>query len=95
MAEETGPNNGDLRVDAALERIRGKFTDLEDAMLVRAHLEKGLGERGNEHAHLLADLITGLEAESKERRAKDAALDARVDKLVSAIGELIRPQRPS
>lgn len=30
-----------------------------------------------------------IAAESKERQAKDAALDARVDKLVSAIGEFI------
>jgi septal ring factor EnvC (AmiA/AmiB activator) len=30
-----------------------------------------------------------LEAEASERRAKDATLDARVDKLVSAIGELV------
>lgn len=35
-----------------------------------------------------------LTAETEQRRAKDAALDARVDKLVSAIGELIR-SRPS
>ena len=89
MTESTIPNTGDPRVDAALERIRGKFSDLEDAMLVQAHLEKGLGERTKEHAHLLVDLISGLQAEGKERLAKDAALDARVDKLVSSIGELI------
>ena len=96
MAAETIPNSGDPRVDAALSRIRGKFTDLEDAMIVQAHLEKGLAQQTKEHANRLADLISGLEAEATERRAKDAALDARVDKLVSAIGELIRQgSRPS
>jgi hypothetical protein len=95
MAESTIPNTGDPRVDAALARIRGKFTDLEDAMIVQAHLEKGLVERTKEHSHLLAKLISGLEAEVAERRAKDAALDARVDKLVSAIGELISRTPPS
>lgn len=44
MAGQTIPNTGDPRVDAALERIRGKFTDLEDAMIVQAHLEKGMAE---------------------------------------------------
>jgi hypothetical protein len=38
------PNTGDPRVDAALGRIREKFTDLEDAMIVQAHLEKRLGD---------------------------------------------------
>jgi hypothetical protein len=89
MSESTIPNTGDPRVDAALARIRGKFTDLEDAMVVQAHLEKGLVEQTKEHARLLAKFISGLEAEAIERRAKDAVLDARVDKLVIAIGELI------
>jgi hypothetical protein len=46
MAEPNGgiPSTGDPRVDAALERIRGKFQDLEDAMLVQAHLEKRQSE---------------------------------------------------
>lgn len=81
-------------MDAALARIRGKFTDLEDALIVQAHLEKRLAEQTKEHAHRLASLLSGLEAESAERRAKDAALDARVDKLISAIGEFIS-RRPS
>ena len=37
----------------------------------------------------LADLISGVAAGAAERR-EDAVLDARVDKLVSAIGELIQ-----
>jgi hypothetical protein len=47
------PLSGDPRVDAALERVRGKFQDLEDAMLIQAHLEKRAGERIKEHAELL------------------------------------------
>jgi hypothetical protein len=49
------PLTSDPRVDAAIERIRGKFQDLEDAMLVQAHLEKKAGERIKEHAQLIAD----------------------------------------
>ena len=44
------PFTGDARVDAAILRIRGKFRDLEDAMIVQAHLEKRMGERIKEQA---------------------------------------------
>ena len=94
MAESTIPNTGNPRVDAALARIRGKFTDLEDAMIIQTHLEKGLAEQSKEQARRIAELRSSLEAEVTERRAKDAVLDARVDKLVSAIGELISQNRP-
>jgi hypothetical protein len=47
------PLSGDPRVDAALQRIRGKFRDLEDATVVQAHLEKRAGERIKEHAKWL------------------------------------------
>ena len=51
MAESNGeiPLTGDPRVDAALQRIRGKFQDLEDAMVVQAHLEKGIVEQQKRH----------------------------------------------
>ncbi len=59
MAEGNGSGEisltGDTKVDAALLRIRGKFQDLEDAMLVQAYLEKKAGERITEHAQLQAD----------------------------------------
>jgi hypothetical protein len=56
MADENGriPSTGDPRVDAALERIRGKFQDPEDAMLVQVMLERKAGERIKEHAEILA-----------------------------------------
>jgi hypothetical protein len=41
------PLTGDPRVDAALERIRGKFQELEDALLVQAHLEKRQSARAD------------------------------------------------
>ena len=49
MAEANGeiPFTGDPRLDAALKRIRGKFQDLEDAMLVQAYLEKSQSEHIN------------------------------------------------
>jgi hypothetical protein len=52
-------SSGDPRVDAALARLRerndARFKDLEDALLVQAHLEKRAGERIKEHAELIAE----------------------------------------
>ncbi len=53
MAEMEIPNTGNPAVDAALDRIRGRFADLEAAMVVSAFLEKKAGERIKEHAELL------------------------------------------
>ena len=55
MAENEIPLSGDVRVDAALKRIREKFRDFEDAFIVQAHLEKRAAERIKEHAEALAN----------------------------------------
>jgi hypothetical protein len=62
MPVSTIPNSGDRRVDAALSRIREKFTDLEDAMVVHAHLEKRSSERLKEHDRLFDNLADVLES---------------------------------
>ncbi|MGH9582355.1 MAG: hypothetical protein ACRD4O_05420, partial [Bryobacteraceae bacterium] len=53
------PSTGDPRVDAALRHIRerndAKFKDLENAMIVQAHLEKRLSEDAREHAQRLRE----------------------------------------
>lgn len=54
------PLTGDPRVDAALKRIRGKFQDLEHAILVQVALEKKMSERIKEHAELLVRIETNL-----------------------------------
>ena len=61
MSSSPIPNTGDPRVDAALERIRGKFTDLEDALLVQARLEKGLGDNVAEFKKRIADSVDELQ----------------------------------
>jgi hypothetical protein len=53
MPEDSIPLTGDPKVDAALLRIRGKFRDLEDAMIVQAHLEKTQAERTRAHAEAI------------------------------------------
>jgi len=51
--EQGIPFSGDPRVDAAINRIRGKFQDLEDAMLVQVHLEKRMSANILEQANWL------------------------------------------
>lgn len=79
MAEQTLPNTGDSRVDAALDRIRGKFTDLEDAMIVQAHLEKGLASQMKQHAEFMADQQTALKLHTQKMSEFDDKLNALID----------------
>ncbi len=48
------PRTGNPAVDAALQRMQlrndSRFRDIEDAMVVQAHLEKRMSERIKEHA---------------------------------------------
>ncbi len=93
------PLTGDPRVDAALTRIRGKFRDLEDAMVIQAHLEKRMAEQVKAHAEWL-DALTAeakrrdIEQEQQRRRLNDLAVetDKRIADLVRAIGKLIEPR---
>jgi hypothetical protein len=59
LPEDNGISSGDPRVDAALKRLQqrndARFRDLEDAMVVQAHLEKRMSERIKEHAELIAE----------------------------------------
>jgi hypothetical protein len=81
MAEGNGdiPLTGNLRVDAALKRIRGKFQELEDAMLVQVHLERKAGERIKEHAQLIADHHELLKSHDEWMKHFQAKLDALTD----------------
>ena len=55
---ETEYTTGNSLVDAALRRLQAKndarFCDIEDAMLVQGHLEKGMSERLKQHAEFIA-----------------------------------------
>ena len=90
MAETNGdiPLTGDPRVDAALKRTRGRFQDLEDAMVVQAHLEKRASERIKEHAQLLADHDEGLRRHEGFRHQHEEWMkhfDAKLDALTDII----------
>jgi len=91
MAEGNGDRETRLdRIERALELMiddHERFRHDLQQLLTAQVLQKDALEQ---QAKLIEQHTRQIEAESKERREKDAALDARVDKLVSAIGELIR-----
>ena len=79
MAENGGiPSRGDPRVDAALERIKGKFQDLEDAMVVQAHLEKRMAEQINAHP----DWLDAHQAANKKFDLKMAEIEEKINFLI-------------
>jgi len=97
MPENTEiPLTGDPRVDAALQRIRGKFRDLEDALLVQLYLEKDLTVQMKTLAAQMKGLAAHAarrdeEQERTQRRLDEMSekTDERIAQLVSAIGKLI------
>lgn len=73
--------NGDSSHEARLQALEAARKELEDAMVVMAHLEKKAGERIKEHAQILADHQQWLK--------KHDEYGERIDKLVSAIADLV------
>ena len=47
------PTTGNPLVDAALKRLRGEFSELQDAMIVQAYLEKRQSEAILRHEQFL------------------------------------------
>src|SRR5580698_6863908 len=84
MPASTIPNSGDLRVDAALSRIREKFPDLEDAMVVvHAPLEKRSSERLKEHERLFDNLADVLESNANFLKLHEKRLESHQEWLES------------
>ena len=85
MAEGNGSGRLD-RIEAVLETV-GKRLDQISLVQERDHEEFTC-----DHKQLMTWQVLmqdKMEKDREEQKAKNAALDARVDKLVSSIGELI------
>jgi chromosome segregation ATPase len=93
--------NGSGRIDDHEERLRkleAARKEMEDTLVVMAHLEAKAAARIKEHAEFIADFEASLRSHDKRMAKQDersVALDERVDKLVSSIGELISRIPPS
>jgi septal ring factor EnvC (AmiA/AmiB activator) len=91
MAEGNGSGRLD-RIEAVLETV-GKRLDQISLVQERDH-----EEFTRDHKQLMTWQVLmqdKMEKDREEQKAKNAALDARVDKLVSSIGELISKIPPA
>ncbi len=91
MVEGNGfVSSGDPRVDAALKRLQdrndARFKDLEDAVLVQAHLEAAAGCRIKEHAEWLVAHETAME----QHDLKMAEIDNKLNGLIDIVGRMQR-----
>lgn len=81
-----------------ISKLEAARKEIEDTLVVMAHLEKNAAARVKEHAQFIAEQQALLDAHTRqleEERVARKALDARVDRLVSSIGELIARIPPS
>jgi hypothetical protein len=90
---QTLPNGDDSHVHAAMERLRKRVDDhegrlenleyivkeLDDALVVHAHLEKRKGERILEHAEFIAKHDEFIEFHELKMREFDEKLNALID----------------
>lgn len=94
MAEANGeiPLTGDPRVDAALKRIRGKFQNLEDAMLVQAYLEKAQSEQIKQHAVWLAnheETMKAIDIRLSDISVKLSGISVKMDEMTEKVDFLL------
>jgi len=83
MAESNGDRDSRMeRIERDHELFRADLKQLLIAQVIQKDQIDDLLRVTQEHTRQ-------LQAEAAERRAKDDVLDARVDKLVIAIGELV------
>ena len=98
MPEQNGSRDTRLdRIERALELIiddHERFrVDLQQLLTAQVLQKDALEQQAKlieKHSSQIEKHSSQIEAESRVRREKDAVLDARVDKLVSAIGDFIR-----
>ena len=95
MAEENGNRDTRLdRIEKALELFiqdHEQFRDDHKKLMIAQVLQK---EAIDNLLKVTQEHTKQIEREAMERREKDAALDSRVDKLVSSIGTLINRLPP-
>jgi chromosome segregation ATPase len=93
--------NGGGRIDdheVRIVKLKAARREVEDALVVMAHLESQAAARVKEHSEFIALHEAAMASYDKRllnQEARSAEIDARLDKLVSSIGELIARTPPS
>ena len=92
MSEETNglESTGNPLVDAALSRIRERFSDLEDAMLVQSQIEKRQTALLKDHAEWLAENTKALTQHRRFLKHHRLVMREIEDKLNALIEREIR-----
>jgi hypothetical protein len=93
--------NGDGRIEDHEERLRkleAARKDMEDTMIVMAHLESKAGARIKEHAEFIADhedamrrhdkAITSLDAYTEAHRISMQEFDEKLNALIEIVGRM-------
>ncbi|MGA8028503.1 MAG: hypothetical protein WB992_15270 [Bryobacteraceae bacterium] len=86
MATGNGDYGWREEMEQRMERLEKARKEIEDSVIVMAHLE-------NEMSQMLRDqakYVASHEARLRQQEERDRILDERIDKLVSAISEMIR-----
>jgi hypothetical protein len=87
------PRTGNPLVDAALQRLHerndSRFRDIEDTMVVQAHLEKRMSERIKEHAAFVERHEGFIERHRKAIERHDLLMTEFDDKL-NALIDIVR-----
>ncbi len=76
-----------------LPRLQAAMKELEEASIVTAHLQARQAAMLKEHAEWLQShdrAMSEMDKHRAEDRERGRALDERIEKLVSAIGEMLR-----
>jgi hypothetical protein len=90
MAERNGDRDSRMdRMERQHEQFQSDLKQLLIAQVIQKEQIDQLLKVTQEHTRQLEQQTRQLEAEGIVRREKDAVLDARVDNLVSAIGDFI------
>jgi hypothetical protein len=74
------------------ERMQAAIRELEETAVVMTHLQARQAEMLRDHAEWLQGHDRAMAEIRKADADRGRALDERIDKLVSAVGELIRKQ---
>jgi hypothetical protein len=80
---------------AVLDRLVVRQEKLDEVMEILAESHIKTQEQLQENARQLRETDELLQRSLREQQARDQAIDARIDKLVSGIGEFIRRQSDS
>ena len=93
MPDGNGNRDWHQEMRERMEALEKAHKELEDSFIVLTHVETKMSQLLKEQTEYVANHEKRLQEQEKRRQEqaeRDRAIDERIDKLVSAIGDLIR-----